>query len=423
GGDGVQDVGIEVLEGEQVLASFRPSQCRKFLSCDDDWRFFDLQAFIGRQVQLRIFDNATSGCGFISVDHVYLSSLARGSEAITELRETTDQINVTVPAGGFDNVVADFDDPQAMLDAGWSASGVFASPVGTLAWEGTTSKAKAGQPGPARVGIAAVSTCEIDGGDCDSATGELLSPLFEVTSRYLNFLMAGGNGVEDVGLEIIDQSGQVLIKYTTGTCSPPYIDGDNDWRHLDMSALLGEMVQLRLFDRSTTDCGFVSFDHFYQSDALRGGFVGQPMRPMPPTQTNVDTSTDAFENVISSFEDPIVMLQDGGWEADGDFLNPADANGWTGTSTDPNAAHIFERAVSTCQLGGSTCDAPTGALLSPLTTVVEPYWSFLMSGGNGIANVGLQILDARGDALLEYRPSDCVPSYINDNGDWHTIDM
>ncbi|MEM7676508.1 MAG: hypothetical protein AAF449_10940, partial [Myxococcota bacterium] len=103
GGDGVQDVGIELLDADNnVLESFRPSQCRRALSCENDWRFFDLQPYLSRQVRLRIFDRSSTGCGFISIDHIYLSRFARGFEAITRFRTATDQINVQVPPDGFD---------------------------------------------------------------------------------------------------------------------------------------------------------------------------------------------------------------------------------------------------------------------------------------------------------------------------------
>ncbi|MEM7675855.1 MAG: hypothetical protein AAF449_07620, partial [Myxococcota bacterium] len=404
GGDGSADVGIEVLDSAaRVIAAYRPSQCSpSFIDGDDDWRYNDRSAFIGQQIQVRIFDEARGGCGFVSFDHMYLSGAGRGEQAGIAVASTN--ASLTRQAFVRRRVIAEFDNPVALLGT-WTASGVFANPTGVEAWAGTANTTNAAA---ARIGTQAVSTCEIGGRDCDSPLGELTSPPITVDFRYLNFMMAGGNGAPSVGVEVLDSADNVIGQYIPNSCGRPFIGGDEDWHWVDLGAQIGNNVRIRIFDRAPGGCGFVSFDHFYLSDSIRG-----------PSLTPQTRGT-----VVGDFEDAQAMIADG-WTGTGIFSNPGAPDAWTGVSrqTTQDAARVGQGAVSTCEIAGLDCDSPTGDLRSPLLTVDARYLNFAMAGGSGTAAVGLEVLDSSNVVIARYQPNQCGPAYIDGPDDWRHIDL
>jgi hypothetical protein len=91
-----------------------------------------------------------------------------------------------------------------------------------------------------------------------------------LTNRYLNFVMAGGNGTAPVGLQVLDINNQVLATFTPNNCGPSFINLRDDWHHIDLQAHLNTMVKVRIFDNEPGGCGFLSFDHVYISDTAQG---------------------------------------------------------------------------------------------------------------------------------------------------------
>lgn len=451
-----QEVSINLLRAgtNEVLASFTPETCDPtYMNGDDDWYHMDVSAIQGQNVRLEIVDNSTEACGFISIDHAYQTSALSfedddGVEVIPDVGGVADipaefkSYNVDVAADAFEEgaVVANFDEPQAMLDAGWTASGDFASPASETAWAGTTVV-----DASARVGIQAVSTCELNdnAAGCDAPVGALTSPLTTIIDPYLYFLMAGGNGEVPVGLRVLDSIGNELINYSPATCGPSHIDGNDDWTFIDQSMIHGAKVYYQLYDEESGGCGFVSFDHLYQTDrdpastdgVLPADMINAGAIILDDTQMQsigFNSSlpyADSNETVIGRFDDAEAELA-AGWVATGDFANPADGQAWQGTTRDEVdvAAHIGVGAVSTCELNNnaSGCDAPTGTLTSPTFTVSadKPILAFMMKGGNGTAPVGLRVLSATDDSELENHISNsCGPSHIDGDDDWVEIDL
>ena len=426
GGNLGVDVGLDVLNAVgDVVASYRPTTCDpSHIDSDDDWHHIDVDAFRGEQIRLRLFDRASGACGFVSFDHFYQTDVPRGDLVDTATRPSSSQdtVNVTATPDAFLDVIADFDDPAAMIARGWLATGAFSDPMASDAWSGS---ARTTNPAAARIGLQAIGTCEIGGGGCDQPTGTLTSPLITVNEPFWSFLMAGGNGTVDVGLDILDATDTVVASFRPNSCNPSHIDGDDDWYHIDMTGFIGQQVRLRLKDNESGACGFVSFDHFYQSAVGRGALVAFAVDPTAPFEVvNVTTSSDAFARIVTSFENPLVMVANG-WEATGAFADPRAVDAWTGSArrSNPSAARVGVLAAGTCEIGGAGCDAPTGSLTSPEFTVDAPFMSFLMAGGNGTANVGLEIIDPAGRVLAAYRPANCAPSHIDGDDDWRFIDL
>lgn len=428
GGNGTAPVGVQLLLAGQVLADYRPNSCGDpVLKGNQHYVYFDVSSLIGETIDIRIYDEATGGCGFVAFDHFYQTDTPRGVRAavvskpligVNVTLEGTVAITGLLPHGSFENPV------DMVTKRGWVAAGAFANPTAT-SWQGTTVQTPA-----ARVGDKAISTCEMNGNSsgCDAPVGTLTSPAFQVNQSYLNFLMhGGGNG--GVGLRILDTLGNVLHSYVPSTCGPAYILNNDDWTRIGLAALNTAYIKVQLFDEAPGGCGFVSTDHWYQSatawnpsgNGKDGGNVAVSNSAMATLGFNVRIDADAFTQVIGNFDDALVTV--GTWTATGDFANPANADAWKGVS---GGARVGLRAVSTCEMNANNkgCDGSTGTLTSALVTVdaARPYLNFLMSGGNG-STVGLRVLDAGGTVISTHRPNTCGRASIRDDDDWVTIDL
>jgi hypothetical protein len=433
GGNGGPLVGVDAILASSgaVLGTYNPNSCGDpVLKGDQHYVNFDTSDLIGETMQLRIFDDATGGCGFVAFDHFYQTDKPRGVTAAVLTKpllpahvtlEGAVALQKLIPKASFENPV------DMVTKRGWVATGAFASPTAT-SWQGTTVNTAA-----ARVGDKAISTCEMNGNSagCDAPVGTLTSPAFKVTDDYLNFLMAGGSATSNVGLHITDTIGNVIHTYSPASCGPAYIDGDDDWTAINISALKTAYVKAQLFDGEAAGCGFISTDHWYQSSAAwnpsgagkDGGTVVLTNQMTATLGFNVTLEADAFTQVIGDFDDATVTA--GVWTATGDFANPASADAWKGTS---GVARVGLRAVSTCEMNANNkgCDASTGTLTSPVFTVdaTRPYLNFLMAGGSATSQVGLKVLDAAGTTTLaSFSPNSCGPANIDGDNDWVTLDL
>jgi hypothetical protein len=411
-----------------VLATYTPNNCGDaYLRGDQNYVHFETSGLIGSTIDVRIFDEESGGCGFVAFDHFYQTETPRGP-SVGSVSAPLSPVNVTSEPASATGLIpqASFEAPADMVaNRGWVATGAFANPTAT-SWEGT---ARSSNAAAARFGDKAVSTCEMNdnAAGCDAPVGTLTSPGFQVTDDFINFLMGGGNGAAAVGAQLTDTAGNLIAEFVPNSCGPSHIDGDNDWASFDVSALRNAYIKLNIFDNEPGGCGFVSFDHFYQSaaafdPATAGNSVVASLTPAIEATLgfNVLLPDDGFDQVIGDFDDATTN----NWVMTGDFMNPASADAWRGVSGE---ARVGLRAVSTCELNNNAngCDAPVGTLTSPefMVDAARPNLNFLMSGGNGTAPVGLEVLDAADNILASYTPNSCGPPFINGNDDWVSIDL
>ena len=430
GGTGSNDIGVQVLlslDGS-ALGSYTPASCgNPVVSTDDHWVHFDVSDLVGLEVDLLIHDNEEGGCGFISFDHFYQGDTAVGTAAGTLVAPLL-PTNVTTGDGVAAGLVAggSFESPADTLAGGWEAAGDFADPATETAWQGT-----AGGGTAARIGNRAVSTCEMNdnAAGCDAPTGAVTSPAFQVTASHLQFLLAGGNGTAPVGVRVLDTVGNQLLGFNPNSCGPSFIDGDNDWTFVDMSAIANAFIRVSFFDEEPGGCGFVSFDHLYQTNSVHlpdTSVDAGTVAAAPTLGYNVTLSADAFEQVIGDFDDASLMgSASRPWSGTGVFETPAHPDFWQGVS---GHARVGDRAVTTCEINDNAagCDAPVGVLTSPdfMVESARPWLTLLMSGGNGTAPVGLRVLAAGdGSELAAYTPNSCGPAFIDGDDDWVSIDL
>ena len=419
GGNGSVDVGVKILAaGTSVtLASWMPNTCGDaYLKGDQHWQHFDVSDLVGEVVDIEIADNATGECGHIAFDHFYQSDTGVGTEVGVAAIPEVGSSRVTIDSDNYLRALvphAGFEDPLAMQSTGgWQFTGFFDNPASRDAWVGVSDDVLAG-----RVGDRAVSTCASES-NCIEHRGILTSPAFKVTRDYIQFLMAGGNGSANVGVRLVDTFGKVLQTYNPGSCSPRFINGDEDWVWFDVSDIMDAYVRLVFFDEdSTSPCGFVSFDHAYQTNVIHQPSLGKLVRNTTGIEVEslgynilqLDENAKEINRVIGRFDSPLVTLGAEGWQATRDFQSPGSTDAWKGTS---GAGRIGERAVSTCKLNGqSDCVEATGTLTSEAIQIDAdyPYLSLYVAGGDGAVDVGVRVLDSSGDMIpgLEYIPGTC----------------
>ena len=202
---------------------------------------------------------------------------------------------ITLKETSRSNLIATFDvatDCPARMradSARYSLTGIFADPTLTN-WNNFD-----GLTNAAIVGKASVSTWQIGTMVDAQATGSITIKNVVISKPYINFLMAGGgvdasivtgteiNAAEKANVGVsIQATGTdiILASHSPNFCSDKYLKGDQHWAHFDVSFLVGTAVNIEIYDRdATSNCGFIAFDHFYQSDEFRGNLASKVVSP------------------------------------------------------------------------------------------------------------------------------------------------
>lgn len=95
--------------------------------------------------------------------------------------------------------------------------------------------------------------------DQASSVGKIISPEFEITKNYINFLIGGGYapGKESVNLVINGK----IVRSQTGNNS-----GGLQWKAWDVSDYRGMMANIEIVDMETEGAGYIYADHFMICD-------------------------------------------------------------------------------------------------------------------------------------------------------------
>ena len=101
-----------------------------------------------------------------------------------------------------------------------------------------------------------VASSEMEG---DRPTGTLTSPEFEITRKYISFLISGGNYEHDTCLNLLI-NGKV-VKSATGWRSDRLAPAS--W---EVSRFLGQKAQLQIVDQASGDWGHINVDQMVQTD-------------------------------------------------------------------------------------------------------------------------------------------------------------
>lgn len=98
----------------------------------------------------------------------------------------------------------------------------------------------------------------------DDATGKLVSPLFKIERRRLNFLIGGGGFAGETCMNLL-LDGKV-VRTATGTHTAPGGSERLSWQGWDIADLLGKEVVLEIVDNRKGTWGHVNVDQIVQSD-------------------------------------------------------------------------------------------------------------------------------------------------------------
>ena len=194
---------------------------------------------------------------------------------------TRTNVTLTPDATVQANLIATFDDTTEDLAAirlntrKYNLTGVFAE-TDLASWNDLDAGSDA-----ARVGAASVSTWQIGDTTGAEATGSIRINNVTIVGDYINFLMAGGSDSGSVGVRLFEAgTDHTLASSSPGSCIDKTLKGDRHWLHFDVSALASQSVDILIFDNDSADsCGFIAFDHLYQSDASRGALLAGVARP------------------------------------------------------------------------------------------------------------------------------------------------
>ena len=410
--------------------------------------------------------------GFI-LDNTNATCLPQSASSITT--------QVTLPpveSGITSIIVADFENPQALLDAGWIATGDFADPVNIDAWFGNSLPGI--DNGAGFVGQRSFNSCQPGTGSACPEYGTLISPVIPVTHRYLNFLIAGTAFHADHLAVIIqdsehdasdlDDPNNRIARIRPLYTAPGYITSDFDWRSIDLGSEMDEIDNsIRIIIRDEGRGG-INVDHFFLSDQPWGLRQDQWSPPRPVFLGNPSTSigrstyirlhTGGFDPaaglpaaLFGGFDDASTLSTDDGWEySDGilaqDATAPAPAALAGVFENDSNRGRIGVNPISTCGITNPDCRRSTGVTItSPAFPVTGRYLNFLLSGGSGSttpsvalngadpSNTNIEFRLFAGDntaataseAVLRMSPQRCADSlYATSYGDerlWQSIDV
>jgi sucrose-6-phosphate hydrolase SacC (GH32 family) len=307
-------------------------------------RSFDARAYIGQRLFLKLVDRSTGGFGHINLDYVRIPM--GGTVAVAGITVLPEQLSLAVSASASLNVSVS--PPDATNQAvTWASSNpsiatVNSSGLVTGVAAGTATITVTSQDGglsdttavtvsaaPAQLvydfdnGLAgwtptgaAFSAADVaadtsfwggpfnqhgahhlwsfkDGGD--TQTGELRSDSFTLSGDgQINFLISGGNNINELYLALVRASDGVELLKVTGNDSEAYVA-----RSFDARAYIGQRLFLKLVDRSTGGFGHINLDYVR---IPTGGTVAVTAVSVFPEQLSLAVSASAS---LNAWVDPV----------------------------------------------------------------------------------------------------------------------
>jgi len=130
----------------------------------------------------------------------------------------------------------------------------------------------------------------------DGSMGILTSPDFEVTHRYINFLIGGGNS-EDARIDLLTGDDGFIATIGNGKDSEKL-----EWATFDLSDQMGEWIRIRIVDETDGDWGHILVDQIYLSNNLKAKpVVYEPVSKKLSCQDrylNFPVSEDSGEQMV-----------------------------------------------------------------------------------------------------------------------------
>ncbi|MBE7087235.1 MAG: hypothetical protein E7369_02925 [Clostridiales bacterium] len=260
------------------------------LGCKLNAYRLDLSEFMGKEVYVRISDNATSNYGVLFFDSLNTLYFAKPSDDFADAFIVTEHVPATVYDiynGGFDNNLA-----------GWIKDGRIGDiSSDTTYWDGAKQFEADGK-------FFSAYAPENEEG----AYGTLRSSSFVVGgSGYITYALGGVKGGDVVYMEVMDASTSMPIARFYNDA----IDGKDCTLvkyKADLSAFIGKTVYIKFTDHAFNDYGLIFCDSFktYYANAS----------DVPEYNVPVDASSKMYE------------VGNGGFEINTNLGEPCSINGW-----------------------------------------------------------------------------------------------
>lgn len=230
------------------------------------------------------------------------------------------------------------------------------------------------------------------------ATGSILSPPFEITHKYINFLIGGG-------ANRFDSANATAVVLIVEDNVVRHAHGNNQaaamaWHTWEVTELAGKTAQLKFIDHHPADNSdqsvpYILADEFRQANkAAAFPAAADHIGATAPLAVNPLTAGKAaFTHLavpgqnIAGFEfccGQFNTYQKHGFHATGDFLK-LDGGFWAADIVNHVGERVFSSRADGFSGDGSALgwlgDAATGTLVSPTFTITEKYINFLIGGG------------------------------------------
>lgn len=231
-----------------------------------------------------------------------------------------------------------------------------------------------------------------------AATGSIKSPAFEITHKYINFLIGGG-------VNRFDTANATAVVLVVEDKIVRHAHGDNQaaamaWHSWDVADLAGKTGQIKFIDLHPADHSdqsvpYILADEFRIANKAAalpvatdktGAAAQLATNPLTAGKPAFTRLTEQGQN-IAGFEfccGQFNTYQEHEFQATGDFLK-LDGGFWGADVVN----HVGERVFSSRADGftgdgtplGWIGDAATGTLVSPTFVITEKYINFLVGGG------------------------------------------
>ena len=242
---------------------------------------WDVTAWKGQQVYLKVVDSATGGWGNIGVDNIRFANISRA------------------------DIV--FEDFERTAYAPWVATGTAfgAGPVNITNVPSYQTPSTMGQHGSYLVNSHASAPGATIAAK-DAATGTLTSPTFTLSRHFIKFLLGGGDHSAQTCLNLL-VGGQV-VRTATGVNSNQL--AQQSW---DVRALEGQTAQLQIVDSATGSWGNIGIDYIVFTDTPPSGGWVQPsgaadngtmslalLNPQAGDQVSLNAPVDTLANLFTA---------------------------------------------------------------------------------------------------------------------------